>query len=301
MAQTTEERIAQIAQGFGQGIQNFQQGQNQKLAQANQAEATRRQQAMQELEIEGKLSEQTGKNLIGSGIGKQYLTTGMAGIGELMGTAPKTRKAELEDAAKVRQGVLDQSTLDYQKSQTGKNNAEAARKSSNPLLTDGEKKVDADYAKDINDWTAVGKSNLSKNLVSLKEARTALDEDTSLVGGLTGVLPDRLTANRVLGQRQRVGSAVQGSLRATLGSSFTESEGNRTLANSYNEAADAETNKASLDKLITELEAQATVNDQRAEHFRKNGTLKGFAPQIMNQKEAPSGSGPWNKNFVVKK
>jgi hypothetical protein len=44
--ETTEERIAKIAQGFGQGIQNFQQGQNQKLAQANQAEATRRQQAI---------------------------------------------------------------------------------------------------------------------------------------------------------------------------------------------------------------------------------------------------------------
>lgn len=44
--ETTEDRIAKIAQGFGQGIQNFQQGQNQKLAQANQAEATRRQQAL---------------------------------------------------------------------------------------------------------------------------------------------------------------------------------------------------------------------------------------------------------------
>jgi hypothetical protein len=95
--QTTEERIAQIAQGFGQGAQNFIQGQDRQRAQGLQAEATRRQQAMQELEIEGKLSEQTGKNLVGSGIGKQYLMGGMAGIGELMNSAPTSRKAEQEN------------------------------------------------------------------------------------------------------------------------------------------------------------------------------------------------------------
>jgi hypothetical protein len=109
--QTTEERIAQIASGFGQGVQNYQQGQDRQRAQGLQAEATRRQQAMQELEIEGKLSEQTGKNLVGSGIGKQYLTSGMAGIGELMNSAPTSRKAELEQARADREARKDESII----------------------------------------------------------------------------------------------------------------------------------------------------------------------------------------------
>lgn len=44
--ETTEERIAKIAQGFGQGIQNFQQGQDRKRTQGLQDEALRRQQAL---------------------------------------------------------------------------------------------------------------------------------------------------------------------------------------------------------------------------------------------------------------
>jgi hypothetical protein len=113
--QTTEERIAQIAQGFGQGAQNFIQGQDKQRSQGLQQEATRRQQAIQEMEIEGKLSEQTGKNLVGTGVGKQYLTSGMAGIGELMNAAPASRKAELETS---------KATLDaqYKQSQIDKNN-----------------------------------------------------------------------------------------------------------------------------------------------------------------------------------
>jgi len=44
--QTTEERIAKIAQGFGQGAQNFIQGQDKQRAQGLQEEALRRQQAI---------------------------------------------------------------------------------------------------------------------------------------------------------------------------------------------------------------------------------------------------------------
>ena len=109
--ETTEERIAKIAEGFGQGVQNFQQGQDKQRAQGLQEEALRRQQAMQELEVEGKLSEQTGKNLVGSGIGKQYLTSGMAGIGDLMKAAPSSRKAELEQLKLDREARKDESII----------------------------------------------------------------------------------------------------------------------------------------------------------------------------------------------
>jgi hypothetical protein len=44
--ETTEQRIAKIANGFGQGVQNFQQGQDRQRSQDLQTEALRRQQAI---------------------------------------------------------------------------------------------------------------------------------------------------------------------------------------------------------------------------------------------------------------
>lgn len=126
--ETTEERIAKIAQGFGQGLQNFQQGQDRQRVQGLQEEAARRQQALQEMEIEGKLSEQTGKNLLGSGIGKQYLTGGMAGIGDLMKSAPMTRKAEMDAEDRIAKAEDRDINNQYRQSQINKNNRGPAPK-----------------------------------------------------------------------------------------------------------------------------------------------------------------------------
>jgi hypothetical protein len=141
---------------------------------------------------------------------------------------------------------------------------------------EGEKALDRDYAKTYNDWTGNGRASLVKNLQSLREARQALKDDPSLTGGLTGIAGDRFTADRVLKQRQKVQSAIQNSLRATLGAQFTENEGNRVLKNAYNEAASAEANGESLDAAIKMLESQAANNDSKAKHFERNGTLTGY-------------------------
>lgn len=166
--------------------------------------------------------------------------------------------------------AIEQKKLDRQEARADKKQALAEKG------TEGQKAVDKDYAKEYNEWTATGKASLIKNLDALKEARDALKKDPSLTGGLTGVLGDRMTADRVLKQRQKVGSAIQSSLKATLGAQFTEKEGERTLKNAYNEAASPDTNAASLDALIKQLEAQGRNNEEKAHHFESKGTLQGF-------------------------
>ena len=141
---------------------------------------------------------------------------------------------------------------------------------------EGVKALDKDFAKDYNDWTSTGKSSLNKNLSYLEEARQALKDDPSLTGGGTGILGDRLTADRVLAQRQKVNSAIQGSLKATLGGSFTQAEGERVLKNAYNEAASPETNMASLDATIRDLRAQALAKESKSRYFEKNNSLNGY-------------------------
>lgn len=93
--QTTEDRIAEIAQGFGQGVQNFQQVQNQQRAQDLQAEALKRQQALQAFEVENKLAEQTGK-IVPQGTGLAILSGQNIDLAGALKSAPSTRKAELE-------------------------------------------------------------------------------------------------------------------------------------------------------------------------------------------------------------
>lgn len=164
--------------------------------------------------------------------------------------------------------------------------------------SEGQKAVDKDFAKDYNEWTSTGRASLLKNLEALKEAQAALTKDSSLSGGLTGAFPDRMTADRVLKQRQKVGSAIQGALKATLGSAFTDKEGERTLKNAYNEAASPATNIESLNAEIKRLEAAGRANEEKARHFEKNGTLRGYegasstsqAPPGFVRMKSPNGS-----------
>jgi hypothetical protein len=91
------DRIGQVAQGIQKGMDNYsqltQQG-NQTLANALQLEAQRRQQA---LGMETALTQATGKNFIGTGVGDEYVKTGaVPSLSDLMQTTPMTPKTEVE-------------------------------------------------------------------------------------------------------------------------------------------------------------------------------------------------------------
>jgi len=106
---TTEERIAQIAAGFGQGIQNFQAGQARNEAQVLAEEARRRQQAIQEVEASAKLSEAYGRQITPEQV--RPLLGGQGSLNEILASAPVSRKAELEAAKFERENqkyLLDQ-------------------------------------------------------------------------------------------------------------------------------------------------------------------------------------------------
>lgn len=95
---TTEERIAQLAQGFGQGVQNFQQGQDRQRQQSMQDEARRRQEAMQAIDIANTLGAQQGRMIDPSAIQPLLQSGNLQGIGELMQAAPVSDKFKAEQA-----------------------------------------------------------------------------------------------------------------------------------------------------------------------------------------------------------
>lgn len=138
------DRIGEIAQGFQQGVNNYSQGMQQQRAIELQDEALRRQQALDaqnavtnELQIESKMSELTGKNLLGSGVGKAYMSGDQGSIAKLFETASMTPKFEAEKANRE----LD---AEYKRSQINKNN----RTTTQPQKLSEEQKIDLRFEKE---------------------------------------------------------------------------------------------------------------------------------------------------------
>ncbi len=113
MAQTIEQRIAEIAQGFGQGIQNYQAQADRQRAIALQDEARRRQQALQALEVSNQIGTSTGRFIEPSIVAPMVQTGDFSGLGSMLEQAPLTREAELRQMQLQRQAELDQLNRDY--------------------------------------------------------------------------------------------------------------------------------------------------------------------------------------------
>lgn len=159
---------------------------------------------------------------------------------------------------------------------------------------EGQKALDRDYAKDYNDWTSTSRNALDKNLQRLENAKAALQSDPSLTGSIRGTLPDfiRNTTNeKAISVRDEVRAAAQGALKATLGTAFTEKEGERIMNQAYNEKLSPEENIRKIDQAIAELLANKSNNDKKAIYFQKNGTLNGL-DILSNQQNSSNQQAP---------
>lgn len=171
-------------------------------------------------------------------------------------------------------------------------------------LTVGQKKLDEDYAKDYNDWTTVGRGQASKSLAKLKDALNILTKEAqssfpTISGRNVGALPDLLrpTASRVV--EQDVQETAQAGLRAALGASFTEKEGERILKTSYDKTLPETENIKKVNAIIKELEERIANQESKREFFEKYRTLDGWkAPYnypeskpLNNTKTSPTAGG----------
>lgn len=205
-----------------------------------------------------------------------------AGMIERYRRGALSAKEQLEQQNKDRDfGVTSkkaQSDIEKNNAEIAKIRAETGTKAS-AGATEGRKAVDKDYAKDFNEWTSVGRAALDKNLERLRAAKVALQNDSSLTGPGAAFIPDKIrnfTNEKAITTRDDVRAAAQGALKATLGSQFTEKEGERIMNQAFNEGLSPKANIAKIDAAIQELETARNNNDSKAEYFRKNGTLSGW-------------------------
>lgn len=145
--------------------------------------------------------------------------------------------------------------------------------------TEGEKTLDREFAKDYSRWMGAGKAEFNKNLTKLERAIDKLKQAKGDTFGYTGrwtvAVPDAMRSEgRAL--RQDVEQAAVASLRETLGAQFTEKEGARIMAQSFDPLLSEEQNIQKITDTINELKERAATMEARANFFKQNRTLKGI-------------------------
>ncbi len=165
---------------------------------------------------------------------------------------------------------------------------EQAKALANPLnnLSPAQKGVDTGFAKDYNDYQLQGgRSTVDKNLGLLKGAADKLTDEKGLTGNWTQKIPI-LNSDAIqstinpdsIRVRDDIRGAVQASLRQTLGSQFTEREGEAIFNRAYDPKLAPEENVRRINNTLAELKGMAASKDQSGQYYEGHGTLKGFSP-----------------------
>lgn len=154
--------------------------------------------------------------------------------------------------------------------------------------------VDRDYAKQYNEWTTTGRSSYQKNRKLLEDAKNSLSSlsntdkgkisgrGTSVLGNISGGL---LRSDKSLQIENDVKQAAQASIKAVLGSQFTEKEGENIMNRSYDVRLSPEENVKKIDRALNEIDTKAKAEEERANWFEKNGTTYGFKSTGQNEHE----------------
>jgi hypothetical protein len=147
-------------------------------------------------------------------------------------------------------------------------------------LTTGEKKVDESFAGIYTKWLGGEKQQAESNIANLENKLERLvtgQEDVS--GPLIGATPDSLKPiifPEATGFLDEVSDIVFQSLRATLGAQFTEQEGKRLIAATFNQSLDESLNLPRLQRLLAKIKSIYNEKQAKADFYNVNGTLKNY-------------------------
>lgn len=174
-------------------------------------------------------------------------------------------------------------------------------------LTPGQEAADRAFGKEYQDWTAQGGyANVDKQIAQIEAAANALDQDDTMTGGIQELYVPGGSSDfarsrskpEAFALQQGVEQAIQASLRQTLGSQFTEKEGEKVIARAFDPRLPAKENAKKLRAEIKQLRSRAAEKEAASRYFEQHGTLRGHKPGSM------SGEGSkkeWNgKTYILK-
>jgi hypothetical protein len=174
------------------------------------------------------------------------------------------------------------------------------RESARPNLTDGQKKVDENFAKEYVDWTAAGGyATVKRQLDQLNDALTVLKDSDTITGPVLGRMPDwiqQAVDPSSLNIKAQVEDVIQRSLRATLGAQFTQAEGDRMIARAFDPRLQEGDNATRLKRIVDEIDGQAKAKESSAKYYEQNGTLAGWSTAQTGLQDSTQSEGGAQQN-----
>jgi len=146
-----------------------------------------------------------------------------------------------------------------------------------PKPTVGQEMYEKKIAEDLVNWENVGQADAMTELQKLRDAAKMLEDvskgksSLNLSGNVYGRLPEFFKSNDALGVQQRIQSAAMGALKATLGSQFTQREGEQVQAFAFDPKVDEKENLRRVNELLKRAETVAAVRNAQFKHFQENG------------------------------
>ena len=165
-------------------------------------------------------------------------------------------------------------------------------------LTSGQKAVDDKFAPIYAEFITGGAADAARQIGQLNEAIVTLRTNKEITGPLVGIIPENLQSFVVpeaAALRQNVQDVVQRSLKAILGSAFTQKDAEGLMARAFDPALKPEENIKRVERLLTQIDRANTDTEAAVEWYEKNGSLQGFkynAPRLSDFEAAASGKGP---------
>ena len=142
--------------------------------------------------------------------------------------------------------------------------------------------IDEELVQDASTWGRTGRPIFDSKLSKFNEILATLDESNNITGGVVGSIlesgwiPEWVKASALpsaINTLDLVQSIVFESLRDTLGPQFTENEGKRLVAASYNKYLPEEMNRTRIIRLRDEILKTAETKDGMMDWYNEHGSF----------------------------
>lgn len=167
--------------------------------------------------------------------------------------------------------------------------AKIAANQAKGMRTPAQTSADTEFGKTYVQWNRQDRPQVEKNMSLLKDAMKTLQKrQNDLVGTsgrFTGRLPDVFRSEESIRLRENVQKAAVATLRATLGAQFTEKEGERIMAQSYNEKLSPTENIKKIKSTMGELQNNIDNMESMSNHYEQTGSLKGWQSPKAGEQE----------------
>lgn len=183
------------------------------------------------------------------------------------------------DEAKIKESEAKTKMFEAKAEQSGKQQ---------PFSVFEKKKMEKLAAAGV-DYITKDRDQYLNNINKIDNAIDILNKDNVMTSGrIVGRLPDFARTESSITARENIQSAIQETLRPTLGAQFTEKEGERIMNLQYNENLDEAENKKRALELKKFIEKKVKFSDDLYSYIEEKGSDKGFPYEKYGMKKSSS-------------